>query len=380
MNTNTESLTTKSTSNQAPAQCKPKTIKLGIDVHKAKYVVVRIIDGGAPQPAQQFSPNQFLLWVAKQKTMAEQVYSCYEAGPFGYGLHRKLEKMGITNYVIRPRDWDEYCQKVKTDGRDGQQMALNLDRYVAGNKAALCVIQVPTIEQEQTRSRGRLRESLKKEHKRLMAQGRSYGLYYGETVPSKWSSAKYWKQISASLSEQLVKLLEPLRKIMQTVETELEKCTKELKSAAAQQQLPHGFGPLTSQLLDREICDWHRFKNRRQIASYSGLCPSEDSSGNRRHQGAINKHGNGRIRPLLIECAWRLCNYQPDYRGVKKWRAELINPKTTRARRKKIVVAIARGLLVDWWRIKTGRCRPQDVGLEFKESKPASQQPTKPQQ
>ena len=64
-------------------------IKLGIDVHLDRYVVVRQIDGGAPQPPQRFSPTQFLEWAKKQTALARQVYSCYEAGPFGYWLHRK---------------------------------------------------------------------------------------------------------------------------------------------------------------------------------------------------------------------------------------------------------------------------------------------------
>jgi len=71
-----------------------QVIKLGIDVHLDRYVVVRQIDGGAPQPPQRFSPTQFLEWAKKQTALAQQVYSCYEAGPFGYRLHRKLKEWG----------------------------------------------------------------------------------------------------------------------------------------------------------------------------------------------------------------------------------------------------------------------------------------------
>ena len=73
-----------------------QVIKLGIDVHLDRYVVVRQIEGGAPQPPQRFSPTQFLAWAKKQTALARQVYSCYEAGPFGYRLHRKLKDLGIT--------------------------------------------------------------------------------------------------------------------------------------------------------------------------------------------------------------------------------------------------------------------------------------------
>src|SRR5947208_9060852 len=67
---------------------KAKLIKLGIDVHLDRYVVVRIIDGGTPQPPQRFEPVEFMLWVAKQLVLANKVFTCYEAGPFGYCLYR----------------------------------------------------------------------------------------------------------------------------------------------------------------------------------------------------------------------------------------------------------------------------------------------------
>src|SRR2546423_6263434 len=114
---------TRTQANNEISKPKAKTIKLGIDVHLDRYVVVRIIDGGTPQPPQRFEPAELLLWVAKQLTLAEKVFSCYEAGPFGYSLHRKLQKMGVSNYVVRPRDWDEYGKKVKSDMSDAQERA-----------------------------------------------------------------------------------------------------------------------------------------------------------------------------------------------------------------------------------------------------------------
>lgn len=343
---------------------KPKAIKLGIDVHLDRYVVVRIVDGGTPQPPQRFEPAEFLLWVAKQITLAEKVFTCYEAGPFGYSLHRKLEKMGTTNYVVRPRDWDEYGQKVKTDKRDAKQLALHLDRYVSGNRDAFCAVRVPTAEQEQERSVSRQRESFQRERQRLAAQGRSHALYYGEHIQGEWWREDVWKTSAAQLPAILVNLLEPLRRLIVALEVELKIRTKEVE-AAAPEQLPVGLGKLTSEILEREVADWNRFKNRRQVGSYTGLCPSEDSSSDRRFQGSINKHGNGRLRPVLVECLWRLCAFQPEYRLVKKWRPELLNPKTSRPRRKKIIVAMARGFAVDWWRVRTGRCKAQDLGLKL---------------
>ena len=44
-----------------------------------------------------------------------------------------------------------------------------------------------------------------------------------------------------------------------------------------------------------------RFKNARQVGNYFGLCPSESSSGERRRLGSITKHGNPRLRRLMVE-------------------------------------------------------------------------------
>jgi transposase len=349
---------------------KAKTIKLGIDVHLDRYVVVRLIDGGTPQPPQRFEPAEFLLWAAKQITLAEKVFTCYEAGPFGYSLHRKLEQMGATNYVVRPRDWDEYGQKVKTDKRDAKQLALHLDRYVNGNRDTFCVVRVPSPEQEQERSLSRQRESFQKERQRLAAQGRSHALYYGEHIQGEWWEEAVWKTSAAQLPAMVVNLLEPLRRLIAALEVELKTRTREVE-AGAPPELPVGLGKLTSEILEREVADWHRFKNRRQVASYTGLCPSEDSSSNRRFQGSINKHGNRRLRPVLVECLWRLNVFQSEYRLVKKWRPELLNPKTSRPRRKKIIVAMARTFAVDWWRVRTGRCKAQDLGLRLQAPSPS---------
>lgn len=338
-----------------------RVIKLGIDVHLDRYVVVRQIDGGAPQPPQRFSPRQFLEWAQKQTALAQRVYSCYEAGPLGYCLHRKLKESGITNYVIRPRDWDEYGKKVKTDKRDAKQMVLSLDRYVAGNQEAFCVVRVPTEAQEQARSRSRQRESLQKEKQRLAAQGRSHALYYGAHLEGAWWTGGLWKEMV--VPPMVRELLEPLRRLIQSLEQELKTLTPALTEATPE-ELPKGLGKLTYEVLEREVGDWNRFENRRQVASYTGMCPREDSSDRRRFQGAINKHGNPRVRTVLVEASWRLVYYQRTYKPVARWLPVLTHPKTTRSKRKQIIVAIGRQFSVDWWRVRTRRCQAADLGLQ----------------
>ena len=67
---------------------------------------------------QRFAPEAFVAWVAKQAQQADVVHCCYEAGPFGFVLHRRLMGLGVKSLVVRPRNWDEYGKKVNTDRRD----------------------------------------------------------------------------------------------------------------------------------------------------------------------------------------------------------------------------------------------------------------------
>ena len=351
----------------APQGVKPyRLIKLGVDVHWKQYVVVRQIDGQSPQPPQKFSPEGFIAWVAKQVKQADEVHCCYEAGPFGFVLHRQLEELGVKNLVVRPRNWDEYGKKVKTDRRDASALVSCLDRYLAGNREALTVIRVPTKQEEQSRSATRQRAQLQAERERLTAQGLSAARYYGHDLPPEWWRAKKFAALREELPEFLLTLLARWQGLLLALNEALKALSDQIESAQSE-VLPTGLGALTAQVLDREIGDWKRFKNRRQVASYTGLVPTEDSSGQRRFQGSITKHGNPRVRHLLIEASWRLQQSQPDYKALKQRQPFLdeAKAKNNKSARKKISVGLARQFIVDWWRIRTGRTTPDKLGLQM---------------
>ena len=355
-NTNTHTTT------QSQITLKAKSIKLGIDVHADSYRVVRQVDHATPQPAQKFSPQAFLEWAKKQLTLAEAVYSCYEAGPFGYGLHRQLEELGIGNVVVCPQNWDEHHKGVKTDKTDALALVQRLSRYVEGNTKELAVIRVPTPEQELARSQSRQREQLMSHRLRLEAQGRSLLLFNGVRFKGRWWQDRQWEQLQPRLKQELIELLTVLRDLLLAVQKQLDAATSRLERAATPQ--PYGIGALTSQVLQREILDWNRFKNRRQVGSLTGMCPGVHASGGTSRSGPITKHGNRRIRTALIELAWRSVRFQPSYPSIQKWRPILLNPKATGAAKKKAIVAVGRKLAIDLWRLNTGRTTKEKLGLK----------------
>jgi len=339
---------------------KASIIKLGLDVHADSVSVARQVDGSVPQPVQKFTWEGFWRWITKQVKTGERVYSCYEAGPFGYVLHRRLLEMGIINIVVRPQNWDELGKGVKTDKSDAAALVQRLDRYVGGNTKALAVVCVPTFEAELVRSQSRLREAMRKHRQEAEAQGRSMMLYYGVRTKGRWWGVKRWNEIAPTLPEALKAMVESFAKMAREMDKVVRELTMKIEKAANAER-PKGCGGLTSEILRREVVDWNRFNNRRQVASITGLCPRVHGSGNKLTQGSISKHGNPRLRKALVELAWRVCRYQPGYEPVKRRLTLLAGPSA--ALRKKAVVAIARHLAIDLWRINTGRAKSGDLGL-----------------
>ena len=337
-------------------------IKLGIDVHQHFYVVVEQMGGNNPKPPQRFAKEAFLHWAAKLARSKAEVHAVYEACGFGFSLQRQLAALGIHCHVVCPQKLDEHNKRVKTDGLDAKALCLRLDRFVQGNRAALAIVRVPTEEEERSRAIHRQREQLVGTRKRLEAQGRSLMVNHGlEPVQNWWKLRTF---AALPVPQWMRELLLNSQPILLALQEKIAALTLQLQAAALPNEQPRGLGKMTSVVIDREIGDWRRFNNRRQIASYTGLCPGEYSSGNTRLQRCVTKHGNPRLRAALVELAWRLVRFQPNYKPVVKWRQILAKGAlATGAARKKAIVAVARQLAVDLWRIKTGRLRAEELGL-----------------
>ena len=338
-------------------------IKIGLDVHARIYVAVAQYDQLLPKPARRMTPPEFVPWVERLIRAGHIVHVVYEACGFGFGLYRQLMAMGAHCYVIAPQKLDEQCSRVKTDPRDATTLCQRLSRYVEGNTRELAVIRVPSEEEEQARQVSRQREQLVHHRQKLEAQGRSLLINHALPAPAHWWKKQTWTRLGKHLPEWMVLRLEVARPALLSLQQQIDGLTNELE-AAAPPAIPAGLGKLTTVVLTREICDWHRFNNRRAISCYTGLCPGERSSGSKRVPGSVTKRGNPRIRAALVECAWRMVRFQPQYPPVQKRLAVLAKgSRAIGAVRKKAIVAVARRLAVDLWRIHTGRKTAEELGL-----------------
>ena len=145
------------------------------------------------------------------------------------------------------------------------------------------------------------------------------------------------------LLELLDRLNPTIAELSQAVEQEVEKCPE------AQRLRTHpGVGALTALAFVLIIGKAERFQCGKQVASYLGLVPLEDSSGNRRRLGHITKQGSSMLRFLLVEAA------QVTVRSVPEWRSQYLHLMMRRGR-KIAKVAMARKLAVRlYWMMRQG--------------------------
>jgi transposase len=338
---------------------KVEVIELGLDVHATKSVVTAQFDGCPPQPSQRIATDDMLSWVRhlKQKHPGAKIYACYEAGPCGYWLQRGLAALGVECYVVAPVALNG---RRKTDGRDSRALGEQLHRYVQGHKRAFSVVKVPTPQQEQDRALLRHRRALAKALARCAQQGRSLLLLQGRRVRGSWWGKRRWPELKATLPEWMHGLLADFQAQAQLLHEQIRATAVKIAELAKAKKIdaPHGLGELTGLTLELEMLDWGRFNNRREVGSYTGMCAGEFSSGLKRREGSIDKQGNRRVRHALVEAVWRLLVWQPDYPPLERLRAA----KGQRSR-KRAVVAVARRLAIDLWRLATGRTTREKVGL-----------------
>ena len=340
---------------------KAKRICVGLDTALGSYQAARKIDNGSIGPvANLYSELGLSLYLDKQCEQAEEVVVVYEAGPFGYGLYRKLTARGIKCLVCAPDSSRQQKKRRKNNQIDARTLTSNLSNYVNGNQEALQLVRVPTEAQEQERLVSRQHDQLVKERKRLAAEGNSLLMAQGFGSYSNWWRPKALSSLKQSLPAWLVEMLQNWADLLKALDEKIQAS----KAALAKRwsgPRPKGAGANSLVQLQAELLAWSRYTNRRKIACLAGMVPSEWSTGPNQRLGSITKVGVPAIRRIITEMVWRIIRFQPQYGPVQKWQEILQG--SNRALKKKAVVAIGRQLIVDLWRWQTGRVSAEKLNL-----------------
>ena len=139
-------------------------------------------------------------------------------------------------------------------------------------------------------------------------------------------------------------VMEAYWQVWKTLESQIKKLDEELKQQAASDpneetyRSAPGIGPLGARVLSNELGDMSQFRNERQLFCYTGLTPSEHSSGDSVRKGHITRQGNSRVRWILCEAAWRAIRQDP---ALSVYFEQLY----PRRGKKRAIVAVARKLI-----------------------------------
>jgi len=256
---------------------------------------------------------------------------CYEASSCGFVLFRLLRELGVECEVIAPSSIPRRSgDHVKNDRIDAYKLAT---LFAAG---LISGVDVPDEEIESTRALLRCRTALVEElgrtKKRTTQFLQTRGLsYHGG---SNWSQ-KYWEwlaRIELEPVDQLVlgvyvDLIHYLEAQIRSLETCLEKEAEKPRYQEPVRLLKafRGIATITALTLACELGDIRRFEHPRQLMGYLGLVPSEYTSANKTHRGAITKAGNRHARKAIVSAAWKYA-VRPTRSHSLKQRQQTVNP------------------------------------------------------
>lgn len=303
---------------------KDNTKFVGLDVSKEK-IAVAIADQGREKPRYYgmiSNTPEAIRKLIKSLGNSENLKVCYEAGPTGYPLYRLFLSLGIECDVIAPGLIPQKPgDRVKTDKRDAIRLA---QLFRAGE---LTSVYVPTPEDEALRDLVRAREDAKEDELRAKHRITKLLLRYDIRPPKEvgrnWSY-KYREWIH-TLKFQYAPLRVAFQEYLQNlneVEQRMKRLEEEIQVQATEGvhapmiqalQSLRGVALITATSLVAEIGSFKRFRTPKQLMAYTGLVPSESSSGELRRQGKITKTGNSHVRRLLIESSWSY-RHQPAVR------------------------------------------------------------------
>jgi transposase len=287
---------------------------IGLDVHK-ESIVVAVAEGGLRGEVREYgrianTAAALDRLLRKLGVNGMTLRFCYEAGPCGYGIQRRMSAQGHECIVVAPSLIPKRAgDRVKTDRRDAASLA-KLHR--AGE---LTAVWVPDARHEAMRDLLRARldavHALRRARQQLsgflLRQGRHYGRPAWTKLHRRWlAGLKFEQAMHHLVLEDYVQTVDAAeaRRDRLTVQIEAMLPDWTLAPVVAALQTMRGMALVNAATLTAELGDLSRFANPRQLMAYLGLVPSEHSSGTSIKRGGLTKAGNSAARRLLIEAAW----------------------------------------------------------------------------
>jgi transposase len=289
------------------------TTYVGIDAHK-KDLFIAMLVGDQEKPVEWTVPNEanaIRRLVRKLEREAPgPVDACYEAGPCGYTLQRRMTTPRVACQVVAPSLIPRKPgERIKTNRRDARKLAVLL------RAGALTAVRPPTPEEEAVRDLCRGRDDAREDllrcrhrlGKLLLRRGLRYPGRHWTRAHRRWIDSLVWTQpAERAVVEDYLLAIDHVEARLIALDAQL---TAIAESAPYREPVGwlrcfRGIDTLTAMLILAELHDFRRFQTARALMAYVGVVPGEDSSGEQHRRGRITKAGNALVRRLLVEAAW----------------------------------------------------------------------------
>ena len=292
---------------------KQVTTYVGIDAHKKDLFIAMLVGTAAVPVSWTVANEPNAVWRLVRKLEREApgaVQVCYEAGPCGYALQRRMTTPRVSCQVIAPALVPRKPgERVKTNRRDARKL---VELLRAG---LLTEVRPPTPEEEAVRDLCRARDDARTDLQRcrhrlgklLLRRGLHYSGRNWTRAHRQWMDSLIWTHAAERV------VVEDYLLAIDQVETRLSELDVRLTAIAqtdpyrepvAWLRCFRGIDTLTAILILAELHDFRRFQAPRALMAYLGLVPGEDSTGEKHRRGRITRTGNSVVRRLLVETAW----------------------------------------------------------------------------
>lgn len=320
-----------------------KIIFVGIDVHKRTYSVVVLCDKVIVKRDTICAIPEMLGNYLLKYFAGAEVNSAYEAGFSGFCLHRYLIGLGINNIVVHAASIEIGARdKVKNDKRDALKIAVQLEAgRLKGNF-------IPSPEMEDNRELTRLRSTFVKDRNRIATRlkhkANCFGLIGPEDhtrVSAEWIRQLLCKDVPPGLGYTIMALAKEwngMNEKIKEVEILLGEQANQDSTVEFIYRSVKGIGKTAARILANELGDMSHFPSERHLFSYTGLTPSEYSSGEHLRKGHISRQGKPILRSILVQCAWVAIRHDQELK-------EVFERISKRAGAKRAIVAVARRLI-----------------------------------
>jgi transposase len=365
-----------------------RTLIVVVELSKGSWLVAGIIPGVERQPLKKLEPNENELLKLLERWRAEadkagqkidRITVAFEAGRDGFWLARWLRARGIEAYVIHAASVtvSREHRRPKSDRLDTKGLKRVLLGWLRGEREHCKMCAIPTSAEEDAKRPHRERETLVGEQttiiNRIKATLTRLGIRNFNSKLKK--AAERLEHLRTPEGEPIPpNTLAELRRDMERKQLVAEQI-KQIEKARLEQleQVPKarpnlmvlllmrviGIGIETADMLVKEILS-RNLRDRRAVARYGGLTGSPDESGSKRREKGLARSGNARVRRGMIQLAWRFLDFQEDSALAKWFQARTEN---ARGSRKKMIVALARKLLIALWHFVRDGVVPDGVVL-----------------